>query len=77
MSVQDIRRAKLEALEKRGVQPYAYRYDVTHRSGQILASSDALETEARPVRVAGRLMTRRGHGKASFAHIKDEDGLLQ
>jgi lysyl-tRNA synthetase class 2 len=77
VSVQEIRRAKLEALEKRGVQPYAYRYDVTHRSGQILASSDALETEARPVRVAGRLMTRRGHGKASFAHIKDEDGLLQ
>jgi lysyl-tRNA synthetase class 2 len=77
VSVQDIRRAKLEALEKRGVQPYAYRYDVTHRSGQILASSDVLETEARPVRVAGRLMTRRGHGKASFAHIKDEDGLLQ
>jgi lysyl-tRNA synthetase class 2 len=77
VSVQEIRRAKLEALEKRGVQPYAYRYDVTHRSGQVLASSDALETDARPVRVAGRLMTRRGHGKASFAHIKDEDGLLQ
>jgi lysyl-tRNA synthetase, class II len=77
VSVLEIRRAKLEALEKRGVQPYAYRYDVTHRSGQILASSDALEKEGRPVRVAGRLMTRRGHGKASFAHIKDEDGLLQ
>jgi lysyl-tRNA synthetase, class II len=29
------------------------------------------------VRVAGRLMTKRGHGKASFAHLKDEDGLLQ
>jgi lysyl-tRNA synthetase class II len=42
VSVQEIRRAKLEALEKRGVQPYAYRYDVTHRSGQVLASSDAL-----------------------------------
>jgi lysyl-tRNA synthetase class 2 len=77
VSVQDIRRAKLEALEKRGVQSYAYRYDVTHRSGQILASSDALESAGGPVRVAGRLMTRRGHGKASFAHLKDEDGLLQ
>ncbi len=77
MSIQDIRRAKLEALEKRGVPSYAYRYDVTHRSGQILASSDALEAAGSPVRVAGRLMTRRGHGKASFAHVKDEDGILQ
>jgi lysyl-tRNA synthetase, class II len=77
VSVQEIRRAKLEALEKRGVQPYAYRYDVTHRSRMILDAPDALEASGETVRVAGRLMTRRGHGKASFAHVKDADGLLQ
>jgi len=77
VSIQEVRRAKLEALEKRGVQPYAYRFDVTHRSSQILAAQAALEQSEEPVRVAGRLMTRRGHGKACFAHIKDADGLLQ
>ncbi len=77
MSVQELRRAKLEALEKRGVQPYAYRFDVTHRSGQIRADHEALEPAGTGVRVAGRLMTRRGHGKACFAHIKDSDGTLQ
>ncbi len=77
MSSQELRRAKLEALEKRGVQPYAYRFDVTHRSGQIRADHEALESAGTGVRVAGRLMTRRGHGKACFAHIKDADGLMQ
>jgi lysyl-tRNA synthetase class 2 len=77
VSVQELRRAKLEALEKRGVQPYAYRFDVTHRSGQIRANHETLESAGTAVRVAGRLMTRRGHGKACFAHIKDADGTLQ
>jgi len=77
VSVQEVRRSKLEALESRGVQPYAYRFDVTHRSGRIRADQGALEASAQPVRVAGRLMTKRGHGKASFAHVKDADGLLQ
>ena len=77
MSIQEIRRAKLQTLVERGVQPYAYRYDVTHRSGRLRAEFASLEKSEETVRIAGRLMTRRGHGKASFAHVKDEDGLLQ
>ena len=77
MSVQESRREKLEALSQRGIQPYAYRYDVTHRSSRVLNDADALEASGEVVRVAGRLMTKRGHGKASFASIKDADGLLQ
>ncbi|MGE5177602.1 MAG: lysine--tRNA ligase [Bacteroidota bacterium] len=77
MSIQEVRRAKLQALEQRGLSPYAYRYDVTHRSGRIRADHPALESSGQTVRVAGRLMTKRGHGKASFAHVKDQDGLLQ
>ena len=77
MSVQEARRAKLEALERRGVPPFGYRFDVTHGSGRIRAEHETLETSGAPVRVAGRLMTRRGHGKACFAHLKDADGLLQ
>jgi len=77
VSIQEVRRAKLQALQERGIQPYAYRYDATHRSAAIRAQHAALEASGEAVRVAGRLMTKRGHGKASFAHIKDEDGLLQ
>ncbi|HKQ19891.1 MAG TPA: lysine--tRNA ligase [Candidatus Eisenbacteria bacterium] len=77
MSVQEIRRAKIADLVARGIQPYAYAYDVTHRSARIREEHEALETSGEAVRVAGRLLTRRGHGKASFAHIKDRDGLLQ
>ena len=77
MSIQEVRRAKLQALEQSGASPYAYRYDVTHRSGRVRADHTALESSGQTVRVAGRLMTKRGHGKASFAHVKDQDGLLQ
>jgi len=77
VSVQESRREKLDALSQRGIQPYAYRYDVTHRSSRVLENADALESSGEVVRVAGRLMTKRGHGKASFASLKDADGLLQ
>jgi lysyl-tRNA synthetase class 2 len=77
VSIQEIRRVKLDALVARGVQPYAYRFDVTHGSARIRAEHEALATSGQAVRFAGRLMTKRGHGKASFAHLKDSDGLLQ
>jgi lysyl-tRNA synthetase class 2 len=77
VSVQESRREKLEALSQRGIQPYAYRYDATHRSSRVREEVEALEASGAVVRVAGRLMTKRGHGKASFASLKDADGLLQ
>ena len=77
MSVQESRRAKLEALVHRGIQPYAYRFDVTHRSSEIRAHHAELSASSEPVRFAGRLMTKRPHGKAAFAHVKDRDGLMQ
>ncbi len=77
MSVHDSRRTKLDALIRRGIQPYAYRFDVTHSSAAIQSRHKELEQSAERVRFAGRLMTKRGHGKAAFAHLKDKDGLLQ
>jgi lysyl-tRNA synthetase class 2 len=77
VSVQEIRRAKLADLAARGVEPYAYGYDVTHRSSRIREEHEALESSEAIVRVAGRLLTKRGHGKAMFLHVKDRDGLLQ
>ena len=77
MSVQETRREKLEALAARGIQPYAYSFPVTHRSARIRSEAARLESSGETVRIAGRLITKRGHGKASFAHVKDADGALQ
>jgi lysyl-tRNA synthetase class 2 len=77
MSLHEIRRAKLDALRARGVEPFAYRFDPTHSSTAILAEAASLEAAVSPVRYAGRLLTKRGHGKASFAHLRDRRGLIQ
>ncbi len=77
MSVQETRREKLDALTASGIQPYAYAFPVTHRSARIRSEAAALEASAERVRIAGRLITKRGHGKASFAHVKDADGAIQ
>jgi lysyl-tRNA synthetase class 2 len=73
------RREKLAALEAAGVAPFAYRYDRTHTSTQALALLDGVagDAEGPAVRVAGRLVAWRGHGKTAFAHLADEQGRIQ
>lgn len=71
-----IRRQKLEALRQNGQDPYVQtRYDKQHMSAQI--KEDYASMEGKEVCVAGRMMSRRVMGKASFAHILDEQGELQ
>ena len=74
----EARQAKLEALRERGIEPYPYAFDVTHRAQQVLDLGDAVTPEpGMEVAVAGRLMARRGHGKAGFGHLLDQSGRLQ
>ena len=71
-----IRRDKLTELQSAGQDPFAIvRYDQTHHSKDILDGFDALE--GKTVSVAGRMMSKRVMGKASFIHIKDRDGQIQ
>ncbi len=76
-----VRLDKLKALRERGVTPYPYRFDVTHRSADLLtkhallAMGESCETEK--VSLAGRLMTVRLHGKSAFAHLQDAKGRIQ
>jgi len=71
-----IRREKLQKLVEAGKDPYTItRYDRTHTSQQILDNYDALENQE--VCIAGRMMARRIMGKASFAHLQDNDGKIQ
>ena len=69
------RREALQALRDRGVEPFAYRFQRSHTAAEALAAFDA-EREA-PVRVAGRLVALRGHGKTTFAHLEDPTGRIQ
>ena len=71
-----IRRDKLAELQSAGKDPFAVvRYDQTHHSAEIFANFDALE--GKDVSVAGRVMSKRVMGKASFVHIKDRLGQIQ
>ena len=71
-----IRRQKLQALIDSGSNPYEItRYDVTHHSRDILENFDDLE--GKTVSVAGRMISRRVMGKASFAHLLDGEGEIQ
>ena len=73
---QQIRREKLQKLVEAGNDPYTItRYDRTHTSRQIIDNYDALENQE--VCIAGRMMGRRIMGKASFAHLQDNDGKIQ
>lgn len=75
------RLANLKALVEAGFEPFPYRYDKTHSAAQILAAhpepQPGQEFPGEKVRMAGRLMTFRHMGKASFAHLQDESGRIQ
>jgi lysyl-tRNA synthetase class 2 len=73
---------KAHALRALGVDAYPTRFERTHRLGEIVASYggktlEELEALAADVRVAGRVLTKRGHGKASFATLGDGEARLQ
>lgn len=71
-----IRRDKLKALQEEGRDPFVITsYDQTHHSLEIKDNFD--ELEEKPVSVAGRLMSKRVMGKASFCHIQDLQGQIQ
>jgi lysyl-tRNA synthetase, class II len=70
------RRQELDDLIKSGINPYAYSYDRTHYSHEIIESINAGK-ELPDVSVAGRIMSIRRMGKASFCHIQDSKGKIQ
>lgn len=71
-----IRIEKLNALQKRNLDPYKnVKYDQTHYSKNIISNYESLEGQT--VGVAGRIMSKRIMGKASFAQIQDSEGRIQ
>ncbi|MBM7580679.1 lysine--tRNA ligase [Jeotgalibacillus terrae] len=77
-----VRREKMEAIREQGNDPFGKRFDRTHASEEIKSefgelSKEDLDETPHEVTVAGRIMTKRGKGKAGFAHIQDLQGQIQ
>lgn len=81
-SLFQVRLQKVDELKALGVDPYGHRFDATHHATDVLAYGEGKEKEeldAEPlhVKLAGRLMIRRGHGKAAFGVLNDRTGNIQ
>lgn len=77
-----VRREKLKAYQDQGVNPFGGKYERTHLAADLTKeydqfSKEELEEKAIDVTIAGRVMTKRGKGKAGFAHIQDVSGQIQ
>ncbi|HHT74248.1 MAG TPA: lysine--tRNA ligase [Firmicutes bacterium] len=70
-----IRRTKLQSLYDAGVNPYGEKFERTHYAQEIIDNFDSLEGQKTVI--AGRLMSFRTHGKASFSDLMDASGRIQ
>lgn len=74
--VLQVRRDKLSELQKMGRDPFKIsKYDVSHHSNEVVDNYDSLEGQK--VSLAGRIMSKRIMGKASFMHLQDQNGRIQ
>jgi lysyl-tRNA synthetase class 2 len=77
-----VRKEKMNALRERGIDPFGHRFERTHLASEIeegysAFSKEELEEKKVTVSIAGRLMSKRVQGKASFAHLQDMSGRIQ
>lgn len=77
-----VRREKLQKHRDKGLDPFGTRFERTNDSKQLIAEygdieKEELDTKEISVTIAGRIMTKRGKGKAGFAHIQDLTGQIQ
>jgi lysyl-tRNA synthetase class 2 len=66
---------ELEELKTKGIEPFAYSFDVDSDSESI--KQNYVEGDVKNVKIAGRIMAIRRMGKASFAHVQDHTGRIQ
>lgn len=77
-----VRREKMESLQSEGVDPFGHRFERTHTSAELhelfdQRTKEELNEMNLSASVAGRMMTKRGKGKAGFAHLQDREGQIQ
>ena len=71
----EVRREKLASITDLGLEPFGRKYNLTHHAEEITSRFSELENQE--VRIAGRIMSLRGHGKTSFVHLADLTGRIQ
>lgn len=72
-----IRREKLDKIRALGVEPYGQKFEWDHHAADIRKEAEQLEKDETHVRIAGRIMIRRGQGKAAFCVLRDQTGDIQ
>ncbi len=77
-----VRRQKMEEIRNGGLDPFGARFERTHLSNELTEayselSKEELDETPHVAKIAGRIMTKRGKGKAGFAHIQDLGGQIQ
>ncbi|MBT5856008.1 lysine--tRNA ligase [bacterium] len=80
LTEEEVRLEKMNQLRASGINPFAYTYDPTHIISKVNATHEALEDgghSGETVKIAGRIVAKRGHGKATFGNILDQSGEIQ
>lgn len=77
-----VRREKAKDLENLGIDPFGHRFDVTSNTKEIReefgeSTVEELDALGKEVTIAGRIMTKRGKGKAGFINVQDKYGQIQ
>jgi lysyl-tRNA synthetase class 2 len=77
-----VRREKLQTLRNMGIDPFGKRFERSFTASEVknqfdTFSKEELEEKKETITLAGRIMTKRGKGKAGFAHVKDLSGQIQ
>ncbi|MCK4428371.1 MAG: lysine--tRNA ligase, partial [candidate division Zixibacteria bacterium] len=71
------RREKLKKLKERNINPYPYNFKRTHTSSEIIKNFEKLSTDETEIKIAGRMISVRLHGKTLFLHLLDGAGKIQ
>ena len=72
-----VRLDKMHKLEEKGILPFGHAYQWTHHTKEVHDQVDAMEAAGTVVKVAGRLLAIRGHGKTCFMDLQDKTGKIQ
>ncbi|BAU26163.1 lysyl-tRNA synthetase class II [Aneurinibacillus soli] len=77
-----VRREKLATLREKGFDPFGKKFERTYTAKEVLdkfaeVDKEVLAEQTNEVVIAGRMMAKRGQGKAGFAHLQDQSGRIQ
>ena len=73
----NVRLEKVAALKEKGIDPFGERYEITHHIKELLDNQEKFIQSGEDIKIAGRLLAKRGQGKAGFANITDLSGNIQ